>query len=102
VGLEWDASKARENVRKHDGVRFEESRAVFEDPDAITITDDESDPFEERFVSMGVGLWDACWWLSMPTAVKIFALFPHGWPYRTNVRSTREGCHEGLLRFQQR
>jgi len=50
MGFEWDASKARDNVRKHEHVRFEESKAVFEDPYAITITDDVSDPFERRFV----------------------------------------------------
>jgi uncharacterized DUF497 family protein len=55
VSFEWDAAKARENVRNHNGVRFEESRAVFDDPHAITIADDESDPFEKRFVSIGMG-----------------------------------------------
>ncbi len=55
MSFEWDADKARENVRNHDGVRFEESRAVFDDPYAITIADDESDPFEKRFISMGMG-----------------------------------------------
>jgi uncharacterized DUF497 family protein len=55
VAFEWDADKARENVRNHDGVRFEESRAVFDDPYAITIVDDESDPIEKRFVSVGMG-----------------------------------------------
>ncbi len=54
MAFEWDADKARENVRNHDGVRFEESRAVFDDPYAITISDDESDPFENRFVSIGM------------------------------------------------
>jgi len=28
---------------------------VFDDPDAITITDDESDPNERRFVTLGMG-----------------------------------------------
>jgi uncharacterized protein len=55
VAFEWDVEKARENVRSHNGVRFEEARAVFDDPYAITITDDESDVFEKRFVSMGMG-----------------------------------------------
>jgi len=55
VGFEWDADKALENVRNHNGVRFEESRAVFDDPYATTISDDESDPYEKRFVSMGMG-----------------------------------------------
>lgn len=55
AGFEWDADKERGNVRKHGGVRFEESRAVFEVPYAITITDDESDKPEKRFVSIGTG-----------------------------------------------
>jgi uncharacterized DUF497 family protein len=32
-----------------------ESVPVFGDPHAITITDDESDPGEQRFVTMGMG-----------------------------------------------
>jgi uncharacterized DUF497 family protein len=55
VAFEWDADEARENVRNHDGVRFEESRPVFDDPYAVTIADDESDPLEQRFVSIGMG-----------------------------------------------
>jgi hypothetical protein len=54
--FEWDPEKARENARKHQGVRFEESRTVFDDPYAITVTDQESESFEERFVSMGMGI----------------------------------------------
>jgi uncharacterized DUF497 family protein len=55
VGFEWDAdSKAGINFRKH-GVRMPEAIPVFEDPFAITIADDESDPIEQRFVTIGVG-----------------------------------------------
>lgn len=54
MGFEWDALKAKTNVRNH-GVRFEESRAIFDDPYAITIVDDEANSSEERFVSMGMG-----------------------------------------------
>jgi len=54
VGFEWDAAKAKTNFRTH-GVRFEESRAVFDDPYAITIADHEAEPSEERFVSVGMG-----------------------------------------------
>lgn len=32
-----------------------EAIPVFDDPDAITITDDESDPGEQRFVTVGMG-----------------------------------------------
>lgn len=44
VGFEWDdESKAGLNFRKH-GVRMPEAISVFDDPYAITIADDESDP----------------------------------------------------------
>jgi uncharacterized DUF497 family protein len=55
VGFEWDEeSKAGINFRKH-GVRMPEAIPVFADPYAITITDDESDPDEQRFVTLGMG-----------------------------------------------
>jgi uncharacterized protein len=55
MGFEWDeASKAGVNYRKH-GVRMPEAIPVFDDPRAITITDDESDPDEQRFVTLGMG-----------------------------------------------
>lgn len=52
---EWDeAGKSGINFRKH-GVRMPEAIPVFADPHAITITDDESDPAEQRFVTLGMG-----------------------------------------------
>ncbi|MBL8290957.1 MAG: BrnT family toxin [Bryobacterales bacterium] len=55
MGFEWDeAGKAGINFRKH-GVRMPEAIPVFDDPHAITITDDESDPGEQRFITIGVG-----------------------------------------------
>jgi uncharacterized DUF497 family protein len=55
VGFEWDEeNKAGINFRKH-GVRMPEAIPVFDDPYAITITDEESDPGEQRFVTLGMG-----------------------------------------------
>jgi uncharacterized protein len=54
VSFEWDVGKAEANHRKH-GVWFSESLPVFEDDGAITITDNDSDPHEVRFVSIGMG-----------------------------------------------
>ena len=55
VGFEWDEEcKAGINFRKH-GVRMPEAIPVFDDPYAITITDDVSDPGEQRFVTLGMG-----------------------------------------------
>ena len=51
----WELRKAEANYKKH-GVRFPESLPVFEDDFALTITDDESDPGEQRFVSIGMGV----------------------------------------------
>lgn len=42
--FEWDANKARENIKKH-GVSFEEASTVFGDPLALTIYDP---PLRER------------------------------------------------------
>ena len=49
-----EESKAGLNFRKH-GVRMPEAVPVFDDPYAITLTDDESDPDEQRFVTHGMG-----------------------------------------------
>jgi uncharacterized DUF497 family protein len=55
VDFEWDEeSKAGINFRKH-GVRMPEAIPVFDDPSAITIVDDESDPSEQRFITLGMG-----------------------------------------------
>ncbi len=48
----WEAQKASANYRKH-GVRFSESLPVFEDDYAITVVDEESDPNEVRFLTIG-------------------------------------------------
>jgi len=55
VSFEWDEeSKAGLNFRKHD-VRMPEAIPAFDDPNAITIADDESEPNERRFVTLGMG-----------------------------------------------
>ena len=38
------------------GVQFSEAIGVFSDDYAITINDNESDPEEQRFVALGVGI----------------------------------------------
>ena len=55
MGFEWDEEgKAGINFRKH-GVRMPEAILVFDDPYAITIADEESDPNEQRFITLGMG-----------------------------------------------
>ena len=55
MSFEWDPVKAESNFRKH-GIRFSEAEPVFADDLALTIKDDESEPDEQRFVSIGKGL----------------------------------------------
>jgi uncharacterized DUF497 family protein len=55
MSCEWDPHKAAENFRKH-GVRFSEAEPVFVDDYSVTNTDDESDPHELRYVSIGTGI----------------------------------------------
>jgi uncharacterized DUF497 family protein len=49
--FEWDKHKDRQNLEKH-GIAFADTFAVFEDPNALTIGDDERE--EERFVTTGL------------------------------------------------
>src|SRR4051794_10363315 len=55
VSFEWDPIKAAANARKH-GVQFSEALGVFSDDYAITIKDDESDPSEQRLITLGMGI----------------------------------------------
>jgi uncharacterized DUF497 family protein len=52
VEFEWDAAKARANLRKH-GVSFDEATTVFGDPLARTIYDPLHSDEEHRFVIIG-------------------------------------------------
>jgi hypothetical protein len=54
MAFEWDIRKAEANFKKH-GVRFAEAAPVFDDDSAMTIRDEDSDPHEVRFVSLGMG-----------------------------------------------
>jgi uncharacterized DUF497 family protein len=101
VGFEWDdAGKAGINHRKH-GVRMPEAIPVFDDPYAITITDDESDPDEERFVTMGMAQWADCSWSCTRGEARTFASSRRGLLKPMNVSSTRQN-DERPIRFQQR
>jgi uncharacterized DUF497 family protein len=54
MSFDWDPAKAEANFRKH-GVRFTEVIPVFEDDRAVTVADEDSDPHEVRFVTIGIG-----------------------------------------------
>ena len=53
IKFEWDARKARSNVRKH-GIDFAEATTVFADLLSITIADPDHSEDEERWVTMGL------------------------------------------------
>jgi hypothetical protein len=50
--FEWDARKARLNVRKH-GIQFADAVLVLEDDRALTTIEDAADG-EERWITLGV------------------------------------------------
>jgi uncharacterized DUF497 family protein len=52
-GFEWDADKAAANFKKH-GVTFTEGATALDDPNALELIDNDSDPYEERFVVFGI------------------------------------------------
>jgi hypothetical protein len=99
VGFEWDeSSKVGANFRKH-GVRIPEAIPVFDDPYAITITDNES-----RRKSSGLshsGWARPAGFLSLSThgAAKTSESFLPARLKRTNVQNTRHN-HERSVRFQ--
>ena len=54
MDYQWDPAKARANVQKH-GVEFADAVGVFDDPDAITMEDPDSEG-EQRFLSIGLDI----------------------------------------------
>ena len=54
TGFEWDAHKARTNLRDH-GIDFADAISALEDPRALTISDDREEG-EERLVTIGLDL----------------------------------------------
>jgi len=54
MAIEWDPEKARLNPSNHEGVTFEEAKAVLLDPYALTREDMDVEG-EHRFVTLGMG-----------------------------------------------
>jgi uncharacterized protein len=51
--FEWDPAKAKANLKKH-RVSFETAVAVFRDPLAVTVFDQEHEEDEDRWVTLGI------------------------------------------------
>jgi hypothetical protein len=52
IDFEWDPSKARANLRKHQ-VAFQEAATALRDPLAITIFDPDHSEEEDRYITIG-------------------------------------------------
>lgn len=50
--FEWDPTKAKANQHKH-GVSFQKAATIFNDPNQISIFDDEHSDSETRWVTVG-------------------------------------------------
>jgi hypothetical protein len=55
--FDWDVAKAQRNLAKH-GVSFEEAMAVFHDPLALSLPDEEHGADEERWITLSQGRED--------------------------------------------
>jgi uncharacterized protein len=53
ITFEWDAAKAKSNLKKHD-ISFEEAQSVFYDEFALQFYDEENSDNEGRFIMLGV------------------------------------------------
>ena len=52
--FEWNENKASSNIKKHEGLTFENAEEVFEDPFAIEKYDEKNSTIEEdRFIVLG-------------------------------------------------
>ena len=51
--FEWDAEKAKKNLKKHD-VSFEEASTIFDDPQFISFLDEAHSADEERYITIGL------------------------------------------------
>ena len=51
----WDESKAALNIQKHK-VSFEEAKTVFDDVEALFMSDPDHSETEERFILLGMSL----------------------------------------------
>jgi hypothetical protein len=54
MDYQWDPVKAKTNIKKH-GIEFADAVGVFDDPDAITLEDPDSEG-EQRFISIGLDI----------------------------------------------
>jgi len=50
--FEWNANKARDNIRKHK-VGFDEAKTIFNDPYLATYSDEFHSDSEDRYISIG-------------------------------------------------
>lgn len=53
IEFEWDANKAKRNLKEH-GVSFDEATTVFGDRLSITISDPDHSHSEHRFIVIGM------------------------------------------------
>ena len=95
MGFEWDEeNKAGINFRIH-GVRMPEAIPVFDDPYAITIVDDESNPGELRFITLGMGAASRLLVVAYTWRGENFELSLHVPRKLTNARNIMRHIDEG-------
>jgi len=78
MSFEWDQNKATINLKKH-RIDFADAVTVFDDFNTVTVNDPDHD--EERFVTIGHGrIWShSCCGLYMARRYHLFNFCPQGY-----------------------
>lgn len=84
--IEFDTDKAAANPLNHEGVTFEEAKAVLLDPYALTREDTQADN-EQRFITLGMGAKNRILvvvWTLRDETVRLISAWKANQPQRKN------------------
>jgi uncharacterized protein len=84
--IEFDTDKATANPLNHEGVTFEEAKAVLLDPYALTREDTQADN-EQRFITLGMGAKNRILvvvWTLRDETVRLISAWKANQPQRKN------------------
>jgi uncharacterized protein len=52
--FDWDPQKAKINRQKHRGISFDRAATIFDDPEMISIFDEDHSEDEDRWITLGI------------------------------------------------
>ena len=90
--FEWDEEKSKRNFRKH-GSTFDEAKAVFDDPFAITIADPGHSDAEERYLDVRLSVKErliVVWYTEREENIRIVGCRRRATPFERKTYEERE------------